>query len=55
MTVYTHLNIDAGSKIYNYRELKHDYPHLSVLSEETLKLEAVKKDIGTKLLPYKPA
>ena len=46
MTVYTHPNIDAGSKIYNYRELKHAYPHLSVLSEETLKLKDVKMILG---------
>ena len=37
MTVYTHPNKDAGSKIYNCRELKNAYHHLSVLSEETLK------------------
>ena len=42
MTFYTHPNRDAGPEIYNYRELKHTYPHLSVLSEETLKLKDVK-------------
>ena len=46
MTVYTHPNIDAGSKIYNYRELKPVYPHLSVLSEETLKLKDVRMILG---------
>ena len=46
MTVYTHPNIDAGSNIYDYRELKHAYPHLSVLSEETLKLKDVKLILG---------
>ena len=42
LTVYTHPKIDAGTKIYNYQELKLAYPHLSVLSEETLKLKDVK-------------
>ena len=42
MTVYTYPNIDAGTKIYNYQDLKLAYPHLSVLSEETLKLRDVK-------------
>ena len=42
MTVYTDPNIDAGSTIYDYRELKDAYPHLSVLSEETLKIKDVK-------------
>ena len=42
MTVYTHPNIDAGSKIYDDRELKYAYPHLSVLREETMKLKDVK-------------
>ena len=42
MTVYTHPNIDAGSKIYDYRDLKDAYHHLSVLSEKTLKLKDVK-------------
>ena len=42
----THTHIDAGSKIYDYRELKHAYPHLSVLSEETLKLKDVKMILG---------
>ena len=46
MTVYTHPNIDVGSKIYDYRDLKHAYPHLSVLSEETLKLRDVKMILG---------
>ena len=46
MTVYTHPNIDAGTKIYNYQELKLAYPHLSVLSEETLKLKDVKMILG---------
>ena len=46
MTVYTHPNIDVGSKIYVYRDLKHAYPHLSVLSEETLKLRDVKMILG---------
>ena len=46
MTAYTHPNIDAGSKIYDYRELKDAYPHLSVLSEETLKLKDVKMILG---------
>ena len=46
MTVYTHPNIDAGTKIYNYQELKLTYPHLSVLSEETLKLKDVKMILG---------
>ena len=46
MTIYTHPNIDAGSKIYDYRELKHAYPHFSVLSEETLKLKDVKMILG---------
>ena len=45
MTVYTHPNIDAGTKIYNY-QLKLAYPHLSVLSEETLKLKDVKMILG---------
>ena len=39
MTVYTHPNIDAGSKIYDYRKLKDAHPHLSVLSEKTLELK----------------
>ena len=51
MTVYTHPNIDAGSKIYDYRELKDAYPHLSVLSEETLKLKAVKMILGQNCYP----
>ena len=55
LTVYTHPNIDAGTKIYNYKELKLAYPHLSVLSEETSKLKDVKKVIGTELLPYTSA
>ena len=42
MTVYSHPNIDTGTKIYNYQEFKLAYPHLSVLSEETLKLKDVK-------------
>ena len=42
MTVYSHPNIDAGTKIHNYQEFKLAYPHLSVLSEETLKLKDVK-------------
>ena len=46
MTIYTHPNIDAGTKIYNYQELKLSYPHLSVLSEETLKLKDVKMILG---------
>ena len=46
VTVYTHPNIDAGTKIYNYQELKLAYPHLSVLSEETLKLKDVKMILG---------
>ena len=46
MTVYTHPNIDAGTKIYNYQELKHAYPHLSVLSEETLKVKVVNMILG---------
>ena len=46
LTVYTHPNIDAGTKIYNYQELKLAYPHLSVLSEETLKLKHVKMILG---------
>ena len=46
MTVYTHPNTDVGTKIYNYQELKHAYPHLSVLSEETLKLKDVKMILG---------
>ena len=46
MTVYTHPNLDAGTKIYNYQELKLAYPHLSVLSEETLKLKEVKIILG---------
>ena len=46
MTVHTHPNIDAGTKIYNYQELKLAYPHLSVLSEETLKLKDVKMICG---------
>ena len=46
MTVYTHPNIDTGAKIYNYQELKLAYPHFSVLSEETLKLNVVKMILG---------
>ena len=46
MTVYTHPNIDAGTKVYNYQVLKLAYPHLSVLSEETLKLKDVKMILG---------
>ena len=46
MTVYTHPNIDAGTKIYNYQELSLAYSHLSVLSEETLKLKDVKMILG---------
>ena len=46
MTVYTHLNIDAGTKIYNYQELELAYPHLSVLSEKKLKLKDVKLILG---------
>ena len=46
MKIYTHPNIDAGTKIYNYQELKLAYPHLSVLSEETLKLKDVKMILG---------
>ena len=46
MTVYTHPNIDAGTMIYTYQELKLAYPHLSVLSEETLKLKDVKMILG---------
>ena len=51
MTVYTHPNIDAGSKIYHFRELKDAYPHLSVLSEETLKLKDVKMILGQHCYP----
>ena len=51
MTVYTHPNIDAGSKIYDYRELKDAYPHLSVLSEETLKLNDVEIILGQNCNP----
>ena len=39
MTVYTHPNIDAGTKIHNYWEFKDAYPHLLDLGEETLKLK----------------
>ena len=46
MTVYTHPNIDAGTKIYNYQELKLAYPQLSVLCEESLKLKDVKMILG---------
>ena len=46
MTVYPHINIDTGTKIYNYQELKHAYPQLSVVSEETLKLKVVKMILG---------
>ena len=35
MTVYTHPSIDAGTKIYNYQQLKIAYLQLSVLNEET--------------------
>ena len=51
MTVYTHPNIDAGTKIYNYQELKLAYPHLSVLSEESLKLKDVKMILGQNCYP----
>ena len=46
MTVYTHPNIDAGTQIYNYQAVKLAYPHLSALSEETLKLKDVKMILG---------
>ena len=46
MTLYTHPNIDAGTKTFNYQELKHSYPHLSVLSEEALKPKDVKMILG---------
>ena len=46
LTVYTHPKIDAGSKIYNHKELKQLYPHLSVLGEETMNLKDVKMILG---------
>ena len=42
ITVYTHENIDAGTKIYKYRDFKYVHPHLSVLGDETLQLKDVK-------------
>ena len=51
MTVYTHPNKDAVTKIYNYRELKHAYPHLLVLGEGTSKLKDVKMILGQNCYP----
>ena len=51
MTVYTHPNVDAGSKIYDYRELKEAYRQLSVLAEETLELKDVKMSLRQNCYP----
>ena len=46
MTVYTHPNIDTGTKIYTYQELKLAFPNFLVLSEETLNFKDVKMIFG---------
>ena len=58
MTICTHPSIDADTKINNYRELKHAYSLMSVLSEKPLKFKdliLILADIRTKMLPYTSA
>ena len=43
---YSHLNVNAGNRTYNFKKLKEIYPHLSVLRESTINLGEVKVILG---------
>ena len=43
---YSHPNVNAGSRTYNIKKLKEEYPHLSVLKDSTINLKDVKVILG---------
>ena len=46
ITVFSHLNINAGKRTYNLKKLKKTYPHLSVLKDSTVNLKDIKVILG---------
>ena len=43
---YSHPDVNAGNRTYNLKELKEEYPHLSVLKDSTINLKDVKVILG---------
>ena len=43
---YSHPNVNAGNRTYNFKKLKETYPHLSVLKDSTVNLKDVKVILG---------